>query len=117
MLDMVNFDVITSVDWLSPFYTLLDWFTKIIILVIPGLPSIVWEGSFIYTLMGIISYVWGMIFVSRGYVSYLGYVCDISIEIPSLDSILLFMHLPLLSLLAYIFFLLIMIFSLLLILR
>ncbi|XP_070040356.1 uncharacterized protein [Nicotiana tomentosiformis] len=38
LLDMVDFDVILGMDWLSPYHAILDCHAKTVTLVLPGLP-------------------------------------------------------------------------------
>ncbi|WP_311768915.1 hypothetical protein, partial [Proteus mirabilis] len=45
LLDMVDFDVILGIDWLSPYRAVLDCFSKTVTLAIPGIPPVVWQGS------------------------------------------------------------------------
>ncbi|XP_049388453.1 uncharacterized protein LOC125852779, partial [Solanum stenotomum] len=45
LLDMVDFDVILGMDWLSPYRAVLDCFSKTVTLAIPGIPPVVWQGS------------------------------------------------------------------------
>lgn len=48
VLDMVNFDVIMSMYWLSPYHALLDCFTKIFTLAILGIPLVCGIGIISY---------------------------------------------------------------------
>ncbi|XP_070056533.1 uncharacterized protein [Nicotiana tomentosiformis] len=40
LLDMVDFDVILGMDWMSPYHAILYCHTKIITLAVPGLPQL-----------------------------------------------------------------------------
>ncbi|PHT38716.1 Protein Ycf2 [Capsicum baccatum] len=63
----------------------LDYFAKTDTLSMPDILSVLWQGSFSYAPMKIISYVWDRRPLSRGYDSYLSYIYDVSVESPSLD--------------------------------
>ena len=54
MLDMVDFDVILSMIRLSPYHMALDCYAKTITLDMPGIPLMLWQGAYSYTLKGII---------------------------------------------------------------
>ncbi|XP_070042751.1 uncharacterized protein [Nicotiana tomentosiformis] len=43
-LDMVDFEVILDMDWLSPYYSILDYHTKTVTLAMPKLPRLEWKG-------------------------------------------------------------------------
>ncbi|XP_070044818.1 uncharacterized protein [Nicotiana tomentosiformis] len=45
LLSMVDFDVILGIDWLSLCHAILDYHTKIVTLMMPGLPKVEWRGS------------------------------------------------------------------------
>lgn len=42
ILDMVDFYVIVGMDWLSHCHMIMDYFSKIISLAMPSIPTIVW---------------------------------------------------------------------------
>ncbi|PHU21986.1 Glucose-6-phosphate/phosphate translocator 2, chloroplastic [Capsicum chinense] len=86
VLDMVDFDVILGMDWLSPYHTVLDYFAKTDTLSMPDILLVVWQGSFSCAPTKIISYVWDRRPLLRGCKSYLSYIYDVSVESPSLDS-------------------------------
>ncbi|XP_070045546.1 uncharacterized protein [Nicotiana tomentosiformis] len=48
LLNMVDFDVILCMDWLSPCHAILDCHTKTMALTMPGLPKVEWRGSLDY---------------------------------------------------------------------
>lgn len=41
LLDMVDFDVILGMDWLSPYHVILDCYAKTVTLSCPDLPQLV----------------------------------------------------------------------------
>lgn len=117
MLDIMDFDVILGIDGWSPYYTVLDYFSKTVILDMPSIPTIVWQGSFVYAMIGIISYNWARRLVLK-FVSLLLLLFMIFVlGVPCLISFLLFVSISISSLLTYMAFLLGVILSLLLILH
>ena len=42
MLDMIDFDVILGMDWLSPYHAVLDCYAKTVTLSMPGVPPVLW---------------------------------------------------------------------------
>lgn len=54
--DMVDFDVILVMQWLSLYYMIFDLFSMSTNLPIPGKLLMIWQGSFSHVLMGIIFY-------------------------------------------------------------
>lgn len=86
-LDMVDFNVIIGMNRFSPYHTILDYFSKKVKLDMPGITPVVWQGSISHAPIGIISYDWDRILISRGYALSHANICDVRIEIPSLDSI------------------------------
>ncbi|WMV08049.1 hypothetical protein MTR67_001434 [Solanum verrucosum] len=57
LLDMVDFDLILGMDWLSPHHAVLDCYAKTVTLAMPGIPPVVWQGSCSRTPVGVISFV------------------------------------------------------------
>ncbi|XP_070045078.1 uncharacterized protein [Nicotiana tomentosiformis] len=45
LLDMVDFDVILCMDWLSPYHAILYCHAKTVTLALPGLPLFEWRGT------------------------------------------------------------------------
>ncbi|XP_070007501.1 uncharacterized protein [Nicotiana sylvestris] len=87
LLDMVDFDVILGMDWLSPYHAILDCHAKMVILTLPGLPRLEWRGTPNHSTNRVISYVKARHMVENGCLSYLAYICDSSAEVPSMDSV------------------------------
>ncbi|XP_015169165.1 uncharacterized protein [Solanum tuberosum] len=87
LLDMVDFDVILGMDWLSPYRAVLDCFSKTVTLAIPGIPPVVWQGSRGSTPVGVISFIRARRLVASGCLSYLAYVRDVSREVPPVESV------------------------------
>ncbi|XP_070041200.1 uncharacterized protein [Nicotiana tomentosiformis] len=88
LLDMVDFDVILGIDWLSPYHAIFDYHAKTVTLSILGLPRLEWRGTPGHSTSRVISYVKARSMVEEGYLTYLAYICDSSAEVPSMDSVL-----------------------------
>ncbi|XP_015084222.1 uncharacterized protein LOC107027624 [Solanum pennellii] len=56
VLDMIDFDVILGMDWLSSYYAILDCHAKTITLAMPGIPIVEWRGSLSHPSKGVISF-------------------------------------------------------------
>ncbi|XP_019258040.1 PREDICTED: uncharacterized protein LOC109236325, partial [Nicotiana attenuata] len=66
LLDMIDFEVIPGMDWLSPYHAVLDCHAKTVSQVMPGSPRLEWKG----------------------FLAYLAYVRDVTAESPAIDSVL-----------------------------
>ncbi|XP_070010704.1 uncharacterized protein [Nicotiana sylvestris] len=86
-LNMVDFDIILGMDWLSPHYATLDCHAKTVTLAMPGIPRVEWSGTLYHTLSRVISFLKAQRMVEKGCVAYLAYVRDVSIDTPSVDSV------------------------------
>ncbi|XP_070005711.1 uncharacterized protein [Nicotiana sylvestris] len=87
LLDMIDFQVILGMDWLSPYHTVLDCHAKTILLVIPGLPRLEWKGSTVDTPSRVISFLKDRHMVEKGCLSYLAYVRDTTVESLMIDLV------------------------------
>ena len=56
VLDMIDFDVILGMDWLSSYHTILNCHSKTITLDMLGIPIVEWRGSFSHPPEGVISF-------------------------------------------------------------
>ena len=56
ILEMVDFDVILGMTWLSPNFSILDCNAKTVTLAKPGTDPLVWEGDYTSTPVCIISF-------------------------------------------------------------
>ncbi|XP_070007283.1 uncharacterized protein [Nicotiana sylvestris] len=56
MFDMIDFEIILGMDWLSPYHAFLDCYAKTVTLAMPGLPRLEWKGSTIDTSSRVISF-------------------------------------------------------------
>ncbi|XP_070019620.1 uncharacterized protein [Nicotiana sylvestris] len=74
LLDMINFEVILGMDWLSLYHTLLDCHAKTVSLAMSGLPRLEWKGSTVDTSSRVISFLRARYMVEKGCLDYLAYV-------------------------------------------
>ena len=56
ILEMVDFDVILGMTWISPNFAILDCNAKTVTLTKPGTDPLVWEGNYTSTPVRIISF-------------------------------------------------------------
>ncbi|XP_070017605.1 uncharacterized protein [Nicotiana sylvestris] len=87
LFDMVDFDVILGMDWLSPYHSILDCHAKTVTLALSGSPQLEWRGTPSYSTSRVISYVKARHMVEKGCLAYLDYVCDSSTEVPYMDLV------------------------------
>ncbi|XP_049367958.1 uncharacterized protein LOC125832810 [Solanum verrucosum] len=87
LLDMLDFDVILGMDWLSPYHALLDCYAKTVTLAIPGIPRVEWRGTSGSYPNGVISHIRAQRMINRGCLSYLAFIRDIGAESPAMESI------------------------------
>ncbi|XP_070029976.1 uncharacterized protein [Nicotiana sylvestris] len=88
LLDMVDFDVILEMDWLSPYHAILDCHAKTVTLALPGFPRLAWRGTPGHSSSRIITYMKTRRMVEKGCLAYLAYVHDSSVEVHSMDYVL-----------------------------
>ncbi|XP_070035916.1 uncharacterized protein [Nicotiana tomentosiformis] len=87
LLDMTDFEVILGMDWLSPYYAILEFNAKTVTLAMPVLPRLEWKGSSVSIPSRIISFMKARHMVEKGYLAYLAYVRDTTAESPAIDSV------------------------------
>ncbi|WMV29212.1 hypothetical protein MTR67_022597, partial [Solanum verrucosum] len=87
ILDMIDFDIISGMTWLSPYYAMLNCNTKSVTLKILGREKLEWEGMYKPKQAKIISSIWASKLVEQGCLAYLAHVRDVEIEAPSIGSI------------------------------
>ncbi|XP_070040603.1 uncharacterized protein [Nicotiana tomentosiformis] len=87
LLDMIDFDIIMGMDWLSPYHAILECHSKTVTLSMMGLPRFEWRGTPGHSTSRVISYMKTRRIVKKGCLAYLAYVCDSSAEVPSMDSV------------------------------
>ncbi|XP_070009610.1 uncharacterized protein [Nicotiana sylvestris] len=87
LLDMIDFEVILGMDWLSPHHAILDYHAKTITLAISELPRLEWKGSSVSASSRIIYFLKARHLVDKVYLAYLAYVRDTIAESPTIDSV------------------------------
>ncbi|XP_070009822.1 uncharacterized protein [Nicotiana sylvestris] len=88
LLDMIDFEVILGMDWLSPYHVVLDFHAKTVSLAMTGLSRLEWKGSIVDTSSRVISFQKARHMVEKGCLDYLDYVRDTTAESPMIDSVL-----------------------------
>ncbi|XP_070052636.1 uncharacterized protein [Nicotiana tomentosiformis] len=78
LLDMIDFEVILGMGYLSP---------DSITLAMPELPRLEWKGSSVITASRVISFLKARHMVEKGCLDYLAYVRDTTAEPPTIDSV------------------------------
>ncbi|XP_070058141.1 uncharacterized protein [Nicotiana tomentosiformis] len=87
LLDMVDFNVILGMDWLSPSHAILDYRAKSVTLSVTGLPPLEWRETLVHSTSKVISYVKARRMVEKGCLAYLAYIHAPSAEVPCTDSV------------------------------
>ncbi|XP_070019851.1 uncharacterized protein [Nicotiana sylvestris] len=87
ILDIVDFDVILGVDWLSPYHAILYCHAKTVTLSFLGLPRLEWRRTPGHSTSIVISCMKSWHMAEKGCLAYLAYDCDYSAEVPSMDSV------------------------------
>ncbi|XP_070017056.1 uncharacterized protein [Nicotiana sylvestris] len=87
LLDMVDFDVILGMDWLSLYHAILDCDAKTVTLDLPGLPHLEWRGTPGHSTRSVILYVKARRMVEKGCLAYLAYVRDFSAVVSYINSV------------------------------
>ncbi|XP_070009495.1 uncharacterized protein [Nicotiana sylvestris] len=86
LLDMVDFDVVLGMDWLSLYHAILDCYAKMVTLAMPRLPRLQWREAPGHSTSRVIYYMKARRMVENGCLTHLAYVCDSTMEVPSMDS-------------------------------
>ena len=87
ILEMVDFDVILGMTWLSPNFSILDGNAKTVTLAKPGTDPLVWDGDYISTPVHIISFLRTKRMVSKGGLAFLAHLRDDTTQVPSIESV------------------------------
>ncbi|WMV30007.1 hypothetical protein MTR67_023392 [Solanum verrucosum] len=87
ILDMIDFDIILGMTWLSPYYVVLNCNTKFVTLEISVREKLEWERVYKPKQAKIISSIRASKVVVQGCLAYLAHVRDVEIEAPSIGSI------------------------------
>ncbi|XP_075083469.1 uncharacterized protein LOC142167210 [Nicotiana tabacum] len=86
-LDMIDFDVILSIDWLSPYHTILYSHAKTVMLAIPWLLMLEWRGSLGHVPSIVVSFLKSQWMIENGCLAYLAFVKDVSADNPTVDLV------------------------------
>ncbi|XP_070049052.1 uncharacterized protein [Nicotiana tomentosiformis] len=87
LLDMVVFDIILGMDWLSHYHAILDCHAKMATLAMPVLPRLEWKGTPDHSTSRVISYIQAQRMVKKGCLAYLAYILVPNADVLSMDSI------------------------------
>ena len=87
ILEMVDFDAILGMTWLSPNFAILDCNAKTVTLVKLGTDPLVWEGDYIFTPVRIISFIRAKRMVSKGCLVFLAHLRDDTFKVPLIESV------------------------------
>ncbi|XP_070036465.1 uncharacterized protein [Nicotiana tomentosiformis] len=93
LLNMVEFDVILDMDWLLPYQLILDCHTKNVTLALPGLSRLEWRGTFDHIPSRVVSFLRAQRMVEKGCEAYLAFVRDVSVDTPTIKSVMIVRHL------------------------
>ena len=85
--EMVDFDVILGMTWLSPNFAILDCNAKTVTLAKPGTDPLVWEGDYTSTPVRIISFLRAKKMVSKGCLAFLAHLRDDTTQVPPIESV------------------------------
>ena len=84
ILEIVDFDVILGMTWLSPNFPILDCNAKTMTLAKPGTDPLVWEGDYTTNPVRIVSFLHAKRMVSKGYLAFLAHLRDDTTQVPSI---------------------------------
>ena len=82
--EIVDFDVILGMTWLSPNFEILDCNAKTVTLAKPGTDLLVWEGDYTSNPVRIISFLRAKKMVSNGFLAFLAHLKDDTTQVPSI---------------------------------
>ena len=87
ILEMVDFNVILGMTWLSPNFAILYCNAKTVTLAKPGIDPLVWEGYYTSNLVRIISFLRAKKMVGKGFLAFLAHLRDDTTQVPSIESV------------------------------
>lgn len=87
IFEMVDFDVILGMTWISPNFEIFDCNAKTVMLAKPGTDPLVWEGDYTSTPVHIISFLRAKKMVSKGCLAFLAHLRDDTTQVPSIESV------------------------------
>ena len=91
---MVDFNVILCMDWLISCYALVDYRSRIVRFQFPKEPILEWKDSSLVPMGRFIFYLKARKMIFKGYLYYLVRVKDLSLETPTLESVLIVCEFP-----------------------
>ncbi|XP_070013914.1 uncharacterized protein [Nicotiana sylvestris] len=86
-LEMVDFDVIMGMDWLSSCYSMLDCYSKIVRFQFPNEEVLEWKGSSTSLVGKFISYLKAQRMIGKGCLAYLAHIINPELEPLALQSV------------------------------
>ena len=86
ILEMIDFDVILGMTWLSPNFAILDCYAKTVTLAKLGTDPLVWEGDYTSNLVHIVSFLCAKRMVSKGCLAFLAHLRVDTSQVPSIES-------------------------------
>ncbi|XP_069151829.1 uncharacterized protein [Solanum lycopersicum] len=87
ILEMVEFDVILGMTWLSPNFAIFDCNSKTVTLAKPEPAPLVWEGEYTSTPVCIISFIRAKRMVRKCCLAFLAHLRDDTTQVPSIESV------------------------------
>ena len=87
ILEVVDFDVILGMTWLSPNFAILDCNAKTVTLAKPGTDPLVWEGDYTSNPVRIVSFLRAKRMVSKGCLAFLAHLRYDTTQVPSIESV------------------------------
>ncbi|XP_070039664.1 uncharacterized protein [Nicotiana tomentosiformis] len=87
LLNMVGFDVILGMDWLSLYHAILDYHAKTMMLAMPELPRLEWRGSLDHVPSRVVSFLKVQRMVEKGCLAYLAFMRDVSADTHAVESV------------------------------
>ncbi|XP_070011163.1 uncharacterized protein [Nicotiana sylvestris] len=93
-LEMVDFDIIMCMDWLSSCYANIDCWTKIVRFNFPSKTIIEWKGDVAAPKGKFISYLKARRMILKGYIYHLVRVHDMEVKSPTLQLVLVVNEFP-----------------------
>lgn len=87
ILDMIDFNIIVEMSWLSLYHFLLVSHAKIVIVAMSRMNGLEWENDYSPTLMKVIFFTHTRRLIGRGCSSFLAYLQDTIVEVLSIESV------------------------------
>ncbi|XP_070047350.1 uncharacterized protein [Nicotiana tomentosiformis] len=85
LYNMVDFDVILGMDWLSPYHAILDYHGKTVTLALPGLTRLEHRGILDYIPSRVVLFLKVQRMVEKGCDAYIAFVRDASADAPTVE--------------------------------